>query len=330
MKPIRRIQFYLFLVALFLSCSAAFAQAKSNIAARRAVMSIIFGVREPALIDINQSSNACLNMSVYCWRENTSASNQMAIGLDEFTRDPMDDQTLELRHCSPSEGLSLGFGKRALYLGYEDRAISWYRYASGCKEYWAVAAMELGDIYLLRTEWNKAVREFRKSLTSSDRDIPRGSIHYKIGNILFRKSNPPDLIGALRSFQTALTLGQFETRSERSLAYFGKVEVLKALGRYDEALAAAYNAYQDNQGVYESVYHLGQLYRINGQFLPAVKYLREAVDINPVKRDALWELALSYQALGNSDQVIHILHKLLLLDPNDIEALMLKNEIGTN
>jgi tetratricopeptide (TPR) repeat protein len=65
---------------------------------------------------------------------------------------------------------------------------------------------------------------------------------------------------------------------------------------------------------------LGTLYGVVGQFPQAIKYLSMAVQDEPDNIDSIYNLAVAYEKQSNRQKAQQLYQKVLLLDPNHVEA----------
>lgn len=174
----------------------------------------------------------------------------------------------------------------------------------------AVSLNISGDRLYHRGDIRGAIDEYRRGLRLAPADT---NLLNSLG-VCYGVSN--DLDKALDAFETVIWLDPLEL-----MAVYNKGYVLLRQGRRDHALACFLAADALESGVFEVVFHIGQLYLENGSPSEARPYLEAAVKANDRSGSAYRHLGTCLDQLGLTKEAIQAYKAVVKIHPDEAESL---------
>jgi type IV pilus assembly protein PilF len=153
-----------------------------------------------------------------------------------------------------------------------DEAIKYFEVAIRLKPDFAPAINSLGNAYLEKGEWDKAIEAYRKIVE----DVFYGTPHFALSNMAlayYQKGNYPQ---AEKYFLESLKLNP-----EFANALGGLGMTYIAMGRYDEAVQKLDRAVRKNPKLPQLHYQLGRAYRALGDRQKAREEFQRTLELAP-------------------------------------------------
>jgi tetratricopeptide (TPR) repeat protein len=233
-------------------------------------------------------------------RENGSAADSTGLRLQELTNkieaDPEND---ELLHQRARFYLSRNDFDKALKDMH--KAIS----LDGKKSAYYVT---LSDIYLFTGRPDNCKESLLKAIAINTSDV---DARLKLAKLYLIMKDYPACFGEVKQL-LAIDQGN-------SGAYFTRAIALLEKGDTIPAVADLKKAVDNNQEYYEAYIQLGELYALKKDGL-AELYFKNALNLRPLSREALYMLGLFYQETGKYDQAIAVFQNLTKVDTAFREA----------
>jgi tetratricopeptide (TPR) repeat protein len=183
------------------------------------------------------------------------------------------------------------------------------------------ARMQMGFLALESGDLIEAERDFRAVLARRDRAplLARAAAHKSLGQVY---ALTEEFGRADAEYRAALAISPGNTEARVNLA-----RLLLEEDRLDDAEAELRQAVQFSPRSAEANYGMGICQGWQGRFRAAVPWLLEAIRIEPTYLDAHLALANTYQQLGETKSAREEIERALILDPQNAEALALRNKI---
>lgn len=215
----------------------------------------------------------------------------MAIGLDPDHSPSYFEAANALSTTDPFR--ALGYSRNAVSL---DTANVWY-------------ASQLGRLYIVTGDYNKARRNYEKLIVMA----PKNPENYGMLSLLYQQTGQPyAAIAVLERAENVL--GKIE-----QLAQY-KTELLIELGLFDQAIEEAKSTVAAYPYNYESYLALAQLYAEGKKDSLAMENYNMAIALNPDGLDVLSSLSEYYRIKGDMENYIATGRKLLLRPELNVET----------
>lgn len=166
----------------------------------------------------------------------------------------------------------------------------------------------LSDIYLFTGRPDNCKESLTKAITTNTSD---GEARLKLAKLYLIMKDYPACFSEVKQL--------LEIDPGNSGAYFTRAIALLEKGDTIPAVADLKKAVENNQEYYEAYVQLGELYAVKKDGL-AELYLKNALNLRPQSREAMYMLGLFYQETGRYEQAIVVYQNLTKVDTSFREA----------
>jgi tetratricopeptide (TPR) repeat protein len=209
-------------------------------------------------------------------------------------------------------------GEQARRAGRFQEAFEWYERAANVEPGWGDPWHCMGLLYWRTQDWKSALDAYEEAVELDTlTNVGRGSLYYRIGVIYQSKLEPRQTDAALMAYGAAIETGDFGDNEEAADCHYRRGQILSWMGgdpdeyirEYKRAIeldprhvsahillgAAYYVRYHDVEMAEAEIrramelspynkwtyYHLGDIYRYEGQAEDAAVMYERALDIDP-------------------------------------------------
>ena len=174
------------------------------------------------------------------------------------------------------------------------------------------ALLSLGQLYLFRTDYDNAIRYFRRAVEAAPQN-PLG--HFSLGRCLLERGW--DTEEGVRVLNTALRLALAQDPPGVPLpdTYYSLARAYYFDGQYNQALAAVQAVKQADPHFPEIYYLSGQIYYAQSQMALARQEFQREIQENPRHAGSYFYLSFCYEQAGQRDNAIAALQRTAELNP---------------
>jgi len=214
-------------------------------------------------------------------------------------------------------------GKRAFAARRFQEALWWFGRGVEIEPLSAMPWYYVGRAYEGLRKPRQALIAFRQAIQQRDSERIVSSLYFHIGQLLQSSAaGPPPWDAILGLYEAALAADRFVGRWERVGAHYGRGDVLRRMGRLQEAIEEFRWVVEERPEHYWGNVWLGvTLWQASGDVERAEKYLRQAIALKPEVKWAYHWLGEVYRKTGRWEEARIVYRQVLEIDPQDQVAL---------
>jgi tetratricopeptide (TPR) repeat protein len=197
--------------------------------------------------------------------------------------------------------------------------VSMQRYDDALRELELIVQLDAGDldarrkiglIYMEQERWDDAISLFRDLL---EREPQLDPVRYYLGSALERKEQWQE------AYEVFNTIPETSALYEDAVAHMGFL--LMQMNRLDEAVALLESQMERSPGRPQVYYYLATIHLSQDQLNEALSVLERGVRQFPEDADLLYQQGITLERIGQHDQALEVMQRVVTLDENYTEAL---------
>ncbi|MCB8920941.1 MAG: tetratricopeptide repeat protein [Ardenticatenaceae bacterium] len=276
-------------------------------------------------------SGSCLNPKQRAW---LTTRLQRSLELSQNRRDGwrwlgivfrenrQEEALLAWKKSDIMPGDILWWGRQEFAAQQFSEALSWFKTTVQLQPDYSDGWYELGRTYLKIEDWGAAASAFQQSVTVNNfSTVPKSSSYYHLGLSYQRYPSLRQPDAAFTAYTEALYWDEFRNYQEEADTYYGRAELHRENGRFEEAIhdyQQAIDINPEHEWTYLGL-ALAQ-YSLDGDLVQAEYTIKQAISLWPEGISKKWpyrSLGELYKQTGQNASAIEAFQQALTYDPSD-------------
>lgn len=214
----------------------------------------------------------------------------------------------------------IGWGAQARSAQRYDEAEAWFRRAATLEPTLADGWYYLGLVYENQAQWTSALRAYQRAIAAESFGHPpgRSDPHYRQGWIYRWHLDPPRSDEALAAYEAALAADDFGSAADAADGHYLYGHALRERGAEPGLYAAEFEKAVDLDPQHSWAFVLLglALYERDGDVQAAVSAIQKAIALDSENRWAYFHLGEIYREDGQREKAAEMYQQALQIDPN--------------
>ncbi|GEM_PF-1466670 len=198
--------------------------------------------------------------------------------------------------------ITLALGKLHNIIGEYDKALHWLHIAKQADDSSYEVYLNLGEVYVKRGEYEKALEHFKTALCKTNMDNALANIETNMSYVYFRISNFNDselyAKQAIKRLEDKnISLVSAEAYKNLGTVYYAKGMFSQAINFYSKSLEISLQL-NDKRAIANSYNNIGSVYYRKGDYVNALEHLQNCLGIREEIGDKSG-IVYSYNNIGN-------------------------------